>query len=145
MTYKEKLEFTFGIHVHVEHIFIFIFDIAWLARKNRSSCFVSMCMLSISLFLDLTSHDLQGNQKIVLHVSLFTYCWFSGTSSSTGRFFASSAVIASHEDTKAWSSIYRYVSSLNINPTFHLADGAKAITKAIDEVLCPPHVLARCA
>ena len=51
--------------------------------------------------------------------------------------------------TDAWSSIYRYVSSLNIRPRYHLADGAKAITKAIDEVfyietcvrlMCWPHV-----
>jgi hypothetical protein len=54
-----------------------------------------------------------------------------GTSSPTGRFFATCVVLASHEDKQGWASIYRYVSSLDN----HLADGAKAITKAIDEVL----------
>jgi len=72
-----------------------------------------------------------------------------GTSSSTGKFSALSAVIASNEDTEGWSSIYRYVESLDIAPKYHLADGAKAITKAIDNVfglenctrlMCWPHV-----
>jgi hypothetical protein len=72
-----------------------------------------------------------------------------GTSTSTGRFFATCVILASHEDTEGWSSIYRYVSGLDIHPKYHLADGAKAITKAIDEVfnlqtcvrlMCWPHV-----
>ena len=70
---KEKSEFMFGFHVHIEHIIIFRFDIAWLTRKNQNTCLVSMCMLSISLFLDLTSHDLQG--KIEIHVWFLCACW----------------------------------------------------------------------
>ena len=59
---------------------------------------------------------------------------FSGTSSATGRFFALAAAVASNEDSVAWSSIYGYIRHLKNSPKVHLADGATAITKAIDNV-----------
>ena len=86
---------------------------------------------------------------VILHTGFYSFFPISGTSSSTGKFSALSAVIASNEDTEGWSSIYRYVESLDIAPKYHLADGAKAITKAIDNVfglqnctrlMCWPHV-----
>ena len=57
-------------------------------------------------------------------------CIITGTSSPTGRFFASFAVLASHEDTDTWSTIYQFVKDLGVNPEFQMGDGAKAITKA---------------
>ena len=59
----------------------------------------------------------------------------SGTSSPTGRFFGACAVLASHEDSKTWAAIYKFVHDYNnIVPSFQLGDGAKAITKAGNEV-----------
>ena len=55
----------------------------------------------------------------------------SGTSSPTGQFFGSCAVLASHEDRKTWAAIYKLVHEYNnIFPSFQLGDVAKAITKA---------------
>ena len=69
----------------------------------------------------------------------FTFHWYyfstkstilSGTSTPTGRFFASCAVLSSHEDSSAWTKVYQFVKDSNINPSFQLGDGAKAITNA---------------
>ena len=74
---------------------------------------------------------------------------FVGTSSPTGTFYALAAAVASNEDADVWFSIYRYVRNLDNSPKVHLADGATAITKAIDNVfgldkcernMCWPHV-----
>ena len=72
----------------------------------------------------------------------------SGSSSPTGKFSALAVAVASHEDHEAWEMIFKYVKTLN-SPSVHLADGATAITKAIDEIfglqnctriMCYPHV-----
>ena len=96
-----------------------------------------------------------GSHQLLQSDATYRLLWMGfpvfvlGTSSPTGRFFATCVVLASHEDTEGWASIYRYVSSLDNHPKYHLADGAKAITKAIDEVfdletctrlMCWPHV-----
>ena len=58
-----------------------------------------------------------------------------GTSSPTGKFFACCVVLSSHEDTEAWSNIYKFVSDYcQIKPVHNLGDGAKAITNAGKEV-----------
>ena len=58
-----------------------------------------------------------------------------GTSTPTGRFFATCAVLASHEDTQTWATIYKYLHvDVNLKPTFVLGDGAKAITNAGNNV-----------
>ena len=54
----------------------------------------------------------------------------TGTSSPTGRFFASFSVLSSHEDADTWSTIYKFVKDLGVDPKFQMGDGAKAITKA---------------
>ena len=62
-------------------------------------------------------------------------CYIAGTSSPTGRFFGSCAILASHEDSETWAAIYKFVHDYNnIVPTYQLGDGAKAITKAGNEV-----------
>ena len=44
-------------------------------------------------------------------------------------------VLASHENTEAWSNIYKFVSDYcQIKPVHNLGDGAKAITNAGKEV-----------
>jgi hypothetical protein len=48
----------------------------------------------------------------------------------TGKFFASCVVLSSHEDALAWSEIYQYVHDLGVKPSYHMGDGAKAISKA---------------
>ena len=53
-----------------------------------------------------------------------------GVSSATGKFFGSLSVLSSHEDSEAWSEIYKYIHSLNIHPRFRMSDGAQSITKA---------------
>lgn len=57
-----------------------------------------------------------------------------GTSTPTGRFFATCAVLSSHEDSASWAKIYQFIHDAGIKPTFQLGDGAKAITKAGNEV-----------
>lgn len=64
-----------------------------------------------------------------------SYCFFySGTSSPTGKFFGTCAVLSSHEDAPAWTEIYKFISSLGIKPKNHMGDGALALTKAGREV-----------
>ena len=58
------------------------------------------------------------------------YIYISGTSTPTGRFFPSSCVLSSHEDSAAWAQIYKFVRDSNIKPSYQLGDGAKAITNA---------------
>ena len=58
----------------------------------------------------------------------------SGTSASTGRFFAACVILSSHEDTPAWSQIYQYLYDLGVKPAYHMGDGAKALSKAGREV-----------
>ena len=53
-----------------------------------------------------------------------------GVSSATGKFFGSMSVLSSHEDSEAWSEIYRYIHSLNVHPKYRMADGAQSIMKA---------------
>ena len=63
-----------------------------------------------------------------------TTLFVSGTSSPTGRFFASCVILSSHEDTPAWSQIYQYLYDLGVKPAYHMGDGAKALSKAGREV-----------
>ena len=42
--------------------------------------------------------------------------------------------MSSHEDTSAWSNIYKFVHNSNIKPAYQLGDGAKAITNAGNNV-----------
>ena len=56
-----------------------------------------------------------------------------GTSSPTGKFFGTCAVISSHEDTPAWSSIFNYLRDYGLKPRYSLGDGAKAMSKAGNE------------
>ena len=56
-----------------------------------------------------------------------------GTSSPTGKFFGTCAVISSHEDTPAWSSIFNYLHDYGLKPRYSLSDGAKAMSKAGNE------------
>ena len=65
---------------------------------------------------------------------LSNFAFIAGTSSLTGKFFASCVVLSSHEDTRAWSEIYQYVHDLGVKPAYHMGDGAKAISKAGREV-----------
>ena len=62
--------------------------------------------------------------------SFITFLAFSGTSTPTGKFFASIVILSSHEDAPAWASIYKFVRDLGIEPKYLMGDGAKAITKA---------------
>jgi hypothetical protein len=39
-------------------------------------------------------------------------------------------VLSSHEDSASWAKIYQFVKDSNIQPTFQMGDGAKAITNA---------------
>ena len=54
----------------------------------------------------------------------------SGTSSPTGKFFGVCAALASHEDSSTWTTIYKFMHDESILPSYHLGDGAKAITNA---------------
>ena len=71
-----------------------------------------------------------------------------GTSSPTGKFFALGAAVASNEDAETWSTIFRYIKDLGNTPKILLADGATAITKAIEQtyggetirIMCYPYV-----
>ena len=60
--------------------------------------------------------------------------FFSGTSTPTGKFFATCAVLASHEDSATWSTIYQFIHDSDIHPAYQLGDGAKAITNAGNSV-----------
>ena len=72
----------------------------------------------------------------------------SGTSTPTGKFFATHCMLSSHEDTKAWSESYMFLKNMNIIPKFRMGDGAQEITNAGTKVfgddgvrlMCWPHV-----
>ena len=53
-----------------------------------------------------------------------------GVTNETGNFFPAMLVLTTHEDHAAWEEIYGYIHSLNIHPSFRMADGAEAITLA---------------
>ena len=58
--------------------------------------------------------------------------FFVGTSTPTGKFFGTCAVLASHEDGPTWASILKFVhDDGNVKPTYNLGDGAKAIHRAL--------------
>ena len=50
---------------------------------------------------------------------------FPGT--QTGKFFETCSVISSHEDEKAWASIYKFIQGCGINPRYNMGDGVKAM------------------
>ena len=54
-----------------------------------------------------------------------------GVTNETGNFFPIMSVLTTHEDHTAWEEIYGYIHSLNIHPSFRMADGAEAITLPI--------------
>ena len=58
----------------------------------------------------------------------------TGTSTPTGKFHPSSAVLVSHEDTWAFASVYKFFHDQEIYTKFRMADGAKEITKAREQV-----------
>ena len=72
----------------------------------------------------------------------------SGTSTPTGKFFATHCMLASHEDTKAWAESYRFLKNMDIIPKYRMGDGAQEITNAGLEIfgdagtrlMCWPHV-----
>ena len=49
-----------------------------------------------------------------------------GVTNETGNFFPAMSVLTTHEDHAAWEEIYGYIHSLNITPSFKMADGALA-------------------
>ena len=54
-----------------------------------------------------------------------------GSSSSTGSFFGSGAILGSHEDHKAWEFLFQFVKKQNVEPKINLSDGDNAITKGL--------------
>jgi hypothetical protein len=58
----------------------------------------------------------------------------SGCSTPTGKFYPTHASLQSHEDTRAFVNTYKYVQNEVGNPAFRMADGAREITKAGEEV-----------
>ena len=72
----------------------------------------------------------------------------SGTSTPTGKFFATHCMLASHEDTKAWAESYRFLKNMDIIPKYRMGDGAQEISNAGTEIfgdsgtmiMCWPHV-----
>ena len=74
--------------------------------------------------------------------------FISGRCSSTGRFFPTHVTLQSHEDTRAYSNVFKYVKKHIGVPSKRLADAAKEITAAGKEVfgehgdrlMCYPHV-----
>ena len=52
-----------------------------------------------------------------------------GVTNETGNFFPAMSVLTTHEDHAAWEEIYGYIHSLNIHPSFRMADGAEALEK----------------
>lgn len=57
-----------------------------------------------------------------------------GVTNETGNFFPAMSVLTTHEDHAAWEEIYGYIHSLNIHPSFRMADGAEAITLAGENI-----------
>ena len=57
-----------------------------------------------------------------------------GVTNETGNFFPAMLVLTTHEDPTAWEEIYGYIHSLNIHPSFRMADGAEAITLAGENI-----------
>lgn len=57
-----------------------------------------------------------------------------GTSTPQGKFFGTCDVLSSHEDEGAWASIYKFIKESNINPSYYMGDGAKAISNASKNV-----------
>ena len=57
-----------------------------------------------------------------------------GVTNETGNFFPTMSVLTTHEDHAAWEEIYGYIHSLNIHPSFRMADGAEAITLAGENI-----------
>ena len=85
-----------------------------------------------------TTKNLQERMKKseILHVdATYRLCWqkypilICGVTSNTGKFFGTMVVLSSHEDSRTWSEVYKYIHSLNIHPKFRMADGSKAITR----------------
>ena len=70
------------------------------------------------------------DKKNMNRFSLYLMFLLLGTSTPTGRFFASCVALASHEDSPTWQSIYQHLRDKNIKPGYILGDGAKAITNA---------------
>ena len=70
----------------------------------------------------------------------------SGRSTPTGKFFPSHVLLASHEDTRAWETSYKFVKKIAI-PKYRMGDGAQEITNAGEAVfgndgvrlMCWPH------
>ena len=92
-----------------------------------------MCFNSYLVITDVLS---QYRQDLHCHVNIsyaFQNCLihiFAGTSSPTGKFFGTCAVLSSHEDTPAWASIFNFIRDSGIKPRYSMGDGAKAISKA---------------
>ena len=78
--------------------------------------------------------------NIYFFILFFRLTWqgfpvfISGRSTPTGRFFPSHVTLQSHEDTKAYTNVYKYVQGQVGNPAKRLGDGAKEITAAGNEV-----------
>ena len=59
----------------------------------------------------------------------------SGVSTPTGTFFPTHCAIASHEDTETWKHSYNFISNIAGRiPKYRMADGAREITRAGEEV-----------
>ena len=58
-----------------------------------------------------------------------------GVTNETGNFFPAMLVLTTHEDPTAWEEIYGYIHSLNIHPSFRMADGAEALEKIFLEIV----------
>ena len=59
----------------------------------------------------------------------------SGYSAPTGKFFPTHATLQSHDDTRAFVNTFKYVQNKAGNPSFRMADGAREISKAGEEVI----------
>ena len=53
-----------------------------------------------------------------------------GVSCPIGNLFCPLVVLSSHEDSEAWSMIYKFMHGLGYHFQFRMGDGAKEITKA---------------
>ena len=68
------------------------------------------------------------NIKIIITYNIKTKCYH-------GRFFPTHVTLQSHEDTRAYANVYKYVKeNLGQPPKKWMADGAKEITAAGEQV-----------
>ena len=82
------------------------------------------------------------SSKFTSHIATYKLNWneypvfVSGISTPTGVFFQTYMALSSHEDTTAWSYIFKFHKSvIGTYPKFCMADGAWEITNAVKDIM----------